>query len=94
MKILSFKRDLHKMVKSLKKHYNMCKLGHHLRALGSTVVLEEKIQFFHNFSFYFLYLELNSRPLPCEVNKPLATEIYLYLPFILNQNLTKLLKCS
>lgn len=40
------------MVKSLKKHYNMYKLGHSLRALRSTAVLEEekKIQFSHIFS--------------------------------------------
>lgn len=43
------------MVKSLKKHYNICKLGHHLRALGSTVVLEEKNTIF---SYFFLIFVL------------------------------------
>lgn len=42
------------MVKSLKKHYNMYKLGHSLRALRSTAVLEEEKK---NTIFpYFLFL--------------------------------------
>lgn len=71
----------------------MYKLGHSLRALRSTAVLEEEKKY--NFPIFsllsFWYLDLNLGPLQCDVSKYLTTEIYLHRPFILTQNLTNFL---